>query len=829
VWVTTEGIVGLARSSHNASLWQDPEGSRAVGLPTISGHPPGNLPSELTSFIGRERETAEVKRGLEAFRLLTLTGPGGCGKTRVALAVGESLATRFDGGVWWVELAPVSDPALVPRAVASALGVHEQVGRSMDDLLHDHLESRRLLLILDNCEHLIGACATLANTLLRACPNLRVLATSREAMGIAGENVVLVPCLSLPDPRASRPWGDAVRLFVDRAATVAPGFALDERNSSALVRICERLDGLPLAIELAAAKVKVLSAEQISTRLDDCFRLLGTGNRTLLPHHRTLRATMDWSHALLDREERILFRRLSVFSGGFTLEAAEHVCAWGDIEENEVLAWLSRLVDKSLVLAGEQGVEARYHLLQTVREYAREQLHESGEAAHASRRHAAFILDLAERAESGLTGAWQGWWLARLETELDNLRAAIRWSLEEEPEACLRLAGALWEFCYMRGHYGEGREWLEGALARAGDSSPASYARALAGAGILDLLQCEYDRAISLLEESLAIFRKLEDRSGVGSVLQSLGSIARERGRYAEAENLHSESLALQRELGNKVGVARSLVGLGFAAWLQGDTVLAGSLCSEALNLYRELQDAEGMAWSLVNLGAAAQHAGNPGRATTLLEEGLVLSRETGYKEGIAWSLDQLGVVAQRRGDHERASALFRESFELHVDLGDRWRAASVLESLAGTLRRQRRPEPAARILGAAGGLRDQISTPVPPCERATHEDNVSALRTAMGEETFAAALARGRALKPARILADNGPVDVQPTSPTSLTTREVEVLRLVAHGLNDPQVAEQLFISRRTVHAHLRSIYQKLGVTTRTAATRFALENDLL
>jgi predicted ATPase/DNA-binding CsgD family transcriptional regulator len=824
--------VSLARSPHNASLGRDLEGGRVVDLPAAPRRPYGNLPSELTSFIGRERETAEMKRSLGDVRLLTLTGPGGCGKTRLALALGEDLAERFEGGVWWVELAPVSDPALVPRAVASALGVHEQVGRSLGDLLRDHLESRRLLLILDNCEHLVEACATLANTLLRACPDLRILATSREAMGIAGENVVLVPALSLPDPQAALeglPRGDAVRLFVDRATTVAPDFALDEQNAPALARICQRLDGLPLAIELAAAKVKVLSVEQISTRLDDCFRLLGPNSRTSLPHQRTLRATMDWSHDLLGRKEQILFRRLSVFSGGFTLEAAEEICAGGDIGEREVLAWLSRLVDKSLVLAGEQGGEARYHLLETVREYGQERLQDSGEAARIRRRHGAFFLDLAERAESGLTGARQGWWLACLEAEFDNLRAAIGWSLGEEPEAGLRLAGALWEFCYMRGHYGEGREWLEGALARSGGSSPAFYAKALAGAGILDLLQCEYDRATALLEESLAIYKELEDGWGIGSALQSLGSIARERGRYAEAEALHNESLALQRELGNEEGIARSLDGLGFAAWLQGDPDLAWSLCSEALNLYRGLQDTEGIAWSLVNLGAAAQYRGDVGRATALLEESLMLSREAGYKEGIAWSLNQLGIVAQRQGDHEQATTFLRESFELHVDLGDRWRAASVLEGLAVSARRQRLLEPAARLLGAAKALREQISTPVPPCERAVHDDNVSALSTVMGEEAFAAALAQGRTLKAAQILAESSPVAVPATSTAGLTAREVEVLRLVAGGLNDPQVAEQLFISRRTVHAHLRSIYQKLGVTTRTAATRFALENSLL
>jgi len=344
VWVANGETVDLARSPHNASLRRDLEGGRVVDLPGAPRRPYGNLPLELTSFVGRERETAEVKRSLDDFRLLTLTGPGGCGKTRLAVAVGEELTERFEGGVWWVELAPVSVSALVPRAVASALGVHEQVGRSLGDLLRDHLEPRRLLLILDNCEHLIEACAKLANTLLRSCPDLRILATSREAMGIAGENVVLVPSLSLPDPQAAvegLPRGDAVRLFVDRATTVAPDFVLDEQNAPALARICQRLDGLPLAIELAAAKVKVLSVEQISTRLDDCFRLLGTDSRTLLPHHRTLRATMDWSHELLGRKERILFRRLSAFSGGFTLEAAEEVCARGDIGASEVLAWLS--------------------------------------------------------------------------------------------------------------------------------------------------------------------------------------------------------------------------------------------------------------------------------------------------------------------------------------------------------------------------------------------------------------------------------------------------------------------------------------------------------
>jgi len=405
----------------------------------------------------------------------------------------------------------------------------------------------------------------------------------------------------------------------------------------------------------------------------------------------------------------------------------------------------------------------------------------------------------------------------------------MEWSLEEEPEAGLRLAGALWEFCCIRGHYGEGREWLEGAFARSGGSSPAARARALTGAGILDLLQCEYDRATVLLEEGLALYGELEDRRGIASALQSLGSIARERGHYTKAEALQGQSLALQRELGNEEGIARSLDGLGFAAWLQGDHARAWSLCSEALSLYRGIRDTEGIAWSLVNLGTAAGYQGDLGQATMLLEESLALSQEAGYKEGMAWSLNQLGIVAQRQGDHDQATALLDESLDLHIGLGDRWRAASVLEGLAASLRKQRQPERAGHHLGAARALREEISTPVPPCERPDHDRNVAALRASMGEGPFATVEAQGRTLKLAQVLAQRSQAALLPSPPTGLTAREVEVLRLVAGGRNDQHVAEQLFISPRTVHAHLRSIYKKLGVTTRTAATRYAVENGFV
>ena len=408
------------------------------------------MPLELSSFVGREKELAEVKRLLlEDARLLTLTGSGGCGKTRLALAVARELVEWFEDGVWLVELAPLADPPLVPQSVAFTLGVREQPGRSLTEALSNHLRYKKMLLVLDNCEHLVEACAELAEALLHSCPELRVLATSREALGITGEVAWPVPSLSLPDLRRlpaveSLPQYESARLFVERIVAVKPAFALTDQNAVAVAQICYRLDGIPLAIELAAARAKVLSVEQIADRLDDCFRLLAAGGRTAMPRHKTLRATMDWSHELLSEEEQTLFRRLSVFAGGFSIDAVESVGEGAGIERDEVLGLLSHLVDKSLVLAQEQGGEARNRLLATVRQYGREKLALSGEEAEVGRRHARYFLELADGAEQALYGPDQIRWLARLETEHDNLRAALSWSIGEgEAELGVRLAGAL--------------------------------------------------------------------------------------------------------------------------------------------------------------------------------------------------------------------------------------------------------------------------------------------------------------------------------------------------------------------------------------------------
>ena len=448
-----------------------------------------NLPAPRTSFVGRETELQNIKRDLAMTRLLTLTGAGGCGKTRLALEVARGSVGAYPDGVWLVELAPLSEGMLVAQAVAATLGVQEQPERSLTDALVNFLRAKRALLVLDNCEHLVDAVARLVDTFLNSCPDLRVLATSRESLNVEGELNWLVPSLSVPSlgqsPRVEELAGyESVRLFVERASHRNPAFSRTPENAHAVARICGRLEGIPLAIELAAARVG-LSVEQIAARLDDSLRLLTTGSRTASPRHRTLRGTLDWSYALLSEPERSLFCRLSVFAGGWTLEAAEVVGAEVDNEQVDVLDVLSRLVDKSLVVAettGGGGV--RYRMLEPIRQYAREKLEEGGEAEEVRRQHASFFLSLTEEPELRLRGAEDVEWLERLEAEHDNLRAALSWVLERgEAELGLRLAGALWPFWEAHGHYSEGRRWLEEALEKGGQASAAARAKVLEGLG----------------------------------------------------------------------------------------------------------------------------------------------------------------------------------------------------------------------------------------------------------------------------------------------------------------------------------------------------------
>ncbi len=766
-----------------------------------------NLPLQLTSFVGREREVADLEKLLagDDVRLLTLTGPGGCGKTRLALTAASRQAGGFEDGVWWVELAPLSDPALVPQAVAQALGVREAPGRSLSEALLEHLVSRKTLLVLDNCEHLVQSCAALADTWLRSCPSLKILATSREPLGIAGETSWLVPPLSLPDVRDLLPIEQLVRyeaigLFVERAKAVASNFELTRQNAPAVARVCQRLEGIPLAIELAAARTRVLSAAQISGRLDESLRLLGTESRMADPHQRTLRATMDWSHGLLPEREQILFRRLSVFSGGFTLEAAEAVCAEEGIEQEDVLDLLSRLVDKSLVLVAVQDDEPRYRLLETIRQYGRERLGGLREEQTTRRQHAHFFLEFAERVEPMINGKDRGFWLDRLDAEHDNLRAALAWSREEgEDEVVLRLAGSLSWFWYHREYWSEWRGWLAGALAiREGDGGSrwsAARAKALSGGGFLAWMQGDQATARSQLEESVALWREVGDKQGLAQALRFLSGSFESRGDYAAARPLAEESVELFREGEDRFGLGITLSRLGITALAQGDHAAARAALEEGVEICREIDDDWALALALRNLGIGAFREGEHEEAVARLAESLAVLQETG-------------------------NPLYMQNLELL--------AAAV--AMQGNRRR------AALLFGAAEALREAVGAFVLPLYRAEYDRGVAAARAGLTEATFNAAWSEGRAMTPEQaveyvlgIQEAASDLSKDTTASPLLSAREVEVLVLVAEGMTDPQVAERLYLSPRTVGQHLRSIYRKLGVPSRAAAAREALQRGLI
>ncbi len=675
---------------------------------------PNNLPIQLTSFIGREREMAEVRRLLSAARLVTLTGSGGCGKTRLALQVAADLLAEYPDGVWLVELGALADPAQVPQAVGTVLGLREEPNRTLTETLSDFLRPQIVLVLLDNCEHLVEACAQMAERLLRACPRLRIMATSREALGIAGEVVWRVPSLALPDPRQLPPIEtltqyEAVRLFVERAVAALPTYRVTNQNARAVAQVCHRLDGIPLAIELAAVRVKVLTPEQIAARLDDRFELLTGGSRTALPRHQTLRAATDWSHDLLSGKERVLFRRLSVFVGGFTLEAVEAICVGEGIEENEVLDLLTQLADKSLVWVEGADGKVRYRLLETVRQYGQDRLRETGEAARVLRRHRDFFLEFAECAEPELSRSEQEVWLNRLEADYANLRMALEWSVESgEVEAGLRLGGALWRFWEVRGYLSEGRGWLEEVLKRSDKASPALRAKALKAAGFLSRYLGDYAAAHSLLNECLAMYGELEDKRGMALSLNNLGVVAGDQGDYERAATFYEESLALSRELGAKDIIAMVLNNLAIVSSRQRHLVVARSRYQESLAIFRELGDKRSIAVSAVNLGIVAAHQGDYLVARALLEESLAIQLELGDKGSISHALDAFGILAAEQGQAKRA----------------------------------------ARLLGAAEALREAIDAPLPPSERAGHEPDIAKVRAALGEEAFTMAWDQGRAMR---------------------------------------------------------------------------------
>ncbi len=904
----------------------------------------GDLPAPFSSFVGRVQEIAEVTGLLITARLVTLTGPPGVGKTRLALRVAAGLAKDYQDGAWLVELGSRTDPAGVAEAVASVLQVREQLGQPMTDTLVRHLRSRTMLLVLDNCEHLIGASAKLADALLKTCPNLRVLATSRESLNLTGEIAWPVPPLSVP-PVIEKPRPEAllsyeaVNLFCDRAKATQPASTLTVTAAPAVGEICRRLEGIPLAIELAAARMGVLSPAQIAARLDDCFNLLSQGSRTAPSRHRTLLAALEWSHDLLSEPERVLLRRLSVFAGGCTLEAAEEVCAAGDIARDQVFDLLAQLAGKSLVLVESRGHSVRYRLLQTIRQYGRDRLADHGEESQIRTAHALWCATMAEQAEPALSGASQAAWLERLDAERTNFQAALEWTLtERQTELSLRVAGALSLFWLTRGHLTEGRQWLRQVLLAGGGAS-SLRAKALWGFGLLSALAGDFVTALTAGDESLTLAQQSGDTQGRARALHLLGtmrtiedpalarplleesiSLAREAGdawclagaltylgwaetfqgnfaagrapleegvrvaryaqseqglqqgllglgygalqmgEYARAEATLEAGLAVARALGDPFWTAVGIIYLGDLAAAEGDYVKARALMEEAvafaratgspallgfalsfhgrvvleagdvasahplfeecLSLPRQMGHKGNIAIAFFGLGRVCHALGDSRAALAFLEEALVVARASHDKLVIYQSLYELARFARSQGDFGRAKALHHEAIALQPELRHSPGAALSLDALAGLAAQERHIEYAARLFGAAQSLRDRIGFVRSPADQPGYDADVASVREGLSPDEFDTAWAAGAALSEDEALTyarrSRGPRRRPATGWASLTPTEREVVRLVAEGLTNPEIGERLFISRRTVQAHLAHVFAKLEISSR-------------
>ena len=739
--------------------------SGAVALPrSIATQTPNNLPAQLTSFIGRKRERAEVRRLFLAARLVTVMGVGGCGKTRLAIQVASDMVAEHPDGTWLTELAALTDPALVAQAVAGSLGVREEAERPLAATLPEAIGSKSMLLLLDNCEHLAAAVATLAQALLTACPNLRVLATSQEGLGVGGEILWRIPTLSVPDVRAALPSGkdaasrfEAVRLFVERAVSAQPSFALTDANAAAVAQICHRLDGIPLAIELAAVRVKVLPPEKILARLEDRFQLLTGGSRTALPRQQTLRAAVEWSYELLDAQERTLLNRLGIFSGGCTLEAAEDVCGGDGVPRDDVLDLVSHLIDKSLVGPSEGSDGGmRYGLLETIRAYARERSTAEGAIDSLTERHALYYQKLAATAEAELQGPEQGTWLDRLEEEHDNLRVAIQYRIgRRDAEAALELVGSLWRFWWVRGIWREGRSCFEAALSleAPGGATPAR-SKALRGAAVLARGQGDYRAARTFLDESLAIARSTSDRAGIAAALFELGNLANDADELEPARALYEECLAIRREIDDRRGISLALHNLAVVAEARREFAEADRLYAEALDLHRQLGNRAMEAHTLNGMGEIAISRGDLARAHSCHADALGIHRDLGDKRGITFSLRELGFIGAAQGDIAGASAALVECVRILETLGDRQGLAATVEACAVVAAAGGQAHRALRLLGAAQRLREEIRSPLPDSESERLDAKLATAREAIGPARASQALEEGKRMVPGEAIA---------------------------------------------------------------------------
>ena len=783
-----------------------PAGDASARLPTASAGggsaasrqpdaaPVPRLPTETTSFVGREAELGTIEELLRLSRMLTLTGPGGSGKSRLALRSAALASGRYADGVWLVELAPISRPDLVVPTLALVLSAREEPGRTLLAGITARLRDAEALLIVDNCEHVIDAAADMIATLLRSCPRLRILATSQTKLSVPGEASWPVPPLTLPgagavDPQAASE-AESVRLFCDRAALARPGFSLTADNAAAVGDICRQLDGIPLAIELAAARISALTAEQLSARLGDRFRLLTGGSRVGLPRHRTLEAAIEWSHDLLSETEQVCFRRMAVFAGGCTIDAAEAVCADPALPLDVIFETVTTLIDRSLLTTEERFGSMRYGMLESIRQYALGRLAAAGEAADLRGRQLAWLLDFAGKAD--LAGPDQAAWLDLLEAELDNFRAGLDWCLAppernpgRDPVLALRLAGALAPFWMVRGPVAAGRGVIDAALTAAGSGADRRLrAIALDGAGRLASVQADQDAQRAYQQESLAIWRELGDDVQVASCLGDLGSVAHIRGEYPAAQSMYAEALELAGRAGDAQQMGQALSGLGRLALHQGDLDKATRYYAESLARFRDTGDLRRATLILGNLGVVATHTGDLALAEQLLAEHLDNARRLGDRKLTGGALTNLGLVAYQAGDLDRAAGLQQRALELGGQLGDRRlevaalvnlgmiaalredrrgaaqcylrsldlaeavgerrAVAEILEELAAVESAAGNAGRAATLLGASQAIREDIGAPVPGPDLARLDDAMAAALSALGDEAFTAARLAG-------------------------------------------------------------------------------------
>ncbi|MDT8306482.1 MAG: LuxR C-terminal-related transcriptional regulator [Anaerolineae bacterium] len=813
-----------------------------------------NLPIQLTRFIGREQEIGYVRQQLAQTRLLTLTGPGGCGKTRLAAAVAAQVLDAYQDGVVWVDLASVTDASLVAQTVAKALGVVEQTGRSMSAVLADFLVERHLLLLLDNCEHLIAACARLVSGLLSACPDLQVLATSREPLALAGEHVYPVPALSVPsanlltenamtpDVLEALSRYEAVTLFLDRARAIVPGFILTAENARAVADICIRLDGMPLALELAAARANVLTAGQIAARLGDRFTFLKSDRRDAIGGRlQTLQAAIDWSYDLLTPPEQMLFRRLSVFAGGCSLATAEAVCTGDGIEGEQLLALLSSLVNKSLVAAETlRAGEARYTMLETIRQYAEEKLEGPGEKPAIRDRHLHCFLELVEETEPKLQGEFQQLWLNWLEGEVGNIRAALSWALQNgRIEAGLRIATALYQFWTIRAYREEGLRWFERLLAQAGDDiSPVVRLNALSFASLLasfhghTALQREYaDEAVTLGETA-----GREDKQALVTALGAQAFAARKAGDAATAFSLARRAIELVRELDDPYQLGLTLTIYSFLAMSLGEYDQAHAMLDEGLPLLRAAGSPYRIAMALNFKGDLARCEQDYATAVAAYDESIALLRDVEADRDLASALHNQGHACLHLGEVGRARALFNESMAIQQKQQNTMGMAECLLGFAALAISDQVPRAGARLLAAAEAIGGSQVTSEWAATRLAYEHYLQRARATLGEATFleeqavgeglsleaAVAFALETAAKGAAATAARSKLD-------ELTPRQREVAILVAKAKSNDEIAQQLVVSKRTVETHVSHILSKLGFGSRAQIVRWAIESGLV